>query len=470
MRYQLISGTTCRQATVFFLSLIFLLFSLFARTAFASFTLDDEKKLGKEFYERLEKGNALSQNEAANDYITRLGGRILAHSDKVPFDFKFSIVRSTAINAFATPGGYVYVNQGLINLVENEGQLAGVLAHEIAHVNGRHIAELVDKSQKLNISSLAAILAGAFLGGSSDATAAVAAFTMATVTTLSLKYSREQEEAADRAGISYLTAAGYSGQGMLEFLKIMKRYEYYSNSIPSYFLTHPGTDERSRYIDALLQTTYTRPGASDMDGNLKRIQTILLLDSKTAESSNLTHFQKILDDNPRDVNALYGLAFTQDKLGMAGESLATYRRALNLAPNDSDILRDLGITLFKLGRFDDAAVYLKRALRINDGDSRVVLYSGKTAEALGDLSNAIRFYRMFEQNHPDDQEIQYNLAMAYGKANRPGDSHYYFGLYFKKKNKTDSALFHFKAAQPYFQTDSPRSKEIAEEIKKLGRR
>ncbi len=228
-----------------------------------------------------------------------LGERILSHSDKVPFEFKFSIIRSSAINAFATPGGYVYINQGLINLVENEAQLAGVLAHEIAHVNGRHIAEIVDRSKVINIASLAAILAGAFLGGSGDAVAAVTSFTMATAATLTLKYSREHEEAADRTGMSYLVAAGYNGGAMLDFLRIMRRYEFYSNTIPSYFLTHPGTDERTRYIDALLQTTYTRKGAESILGNLKRVQTLLLLEGKTTDSANLQHFQQRLNDQSR---------------------------------------------------------------------------------------------------------------------------------------------------------------------------
>ena len=79
--------------------------------AMASLSLGDEMKLGKEFYEKLEKANALSKNERANAYLTLLGKRILSHSDKAPFEFTFSIIRSSAINAFATPGGYVYVNQ-----------------------------------------------------------------------------------------------------------------------------------------------------------------------------------------------------------------------------------------------------------------------------------------------------------------------------------------------------------------------
>ncbi|HBB18143.1 MAG: hypothetical protein A3J94_14890 [Syntrophus sp. RIFOXYC2_FULL_54_9] len=457
------------------ISLFLVVFLLFGTldsiqgSARASLSLTEEKKLGEEFHEKLDKLNALSKNERANAYLALLGERILIHSDKAPFVFKFSIIRSSAINAFATPGGYVYVNQGLINLVENEAQLAGVLAHEIAHVNGRHISEIIDKSKVISLSALAAILAGAFLGGSGDAAAAITSFSIATATTLSLKYSREHEEAADRMGISYLVEAGYSGGAVYDFLKIMRRYEFYSSSIPSYFLTHPGTDERTRYIDALLQTTYTRKGADSILGNLKRVQTILLLDKKTNDSDNLQHFKAILNDKPGDIDALYGLAVTQDRMGMVHDSLDTFRKALRLAPNDPDILRDMGIASYKLGQLTAAAALLNRALGINQNDSDTFLYLGRTYEALGDLPNALGFYRKLEEKHLDDEETFYNLAMAYGKVNQLGDSHYYFGLYFKKKGKTDSALFHFKAAMKYVPPDAARAQKITKEIESLKR-
>jgi beta-barrel assembly-enhancing protease len=435
-------------------------------TAEASFTIEDEKKLGKEFYDKLQKGNLLLQNERANSYLALLGERILAHSEKALFDFQFSIVRSSAINAFATPGGYVYVNQGLINLVENEAELAGVLAHEIAHVNGRHIAEIIDRSTKINISTLAAVLAGAFLGGGGEVTAAVASFSMAAATSLSLKYSREQEEAADRTGFSYLVASGYDGKSMLDFLKTMKRYEYYSNTIPSYFLSHPGTDERSHYIDSLLQTTNSRRGSDHVIGNLRRVQILLLLDAK-APDANLPYFQKELNGRPEDPDALYGLAVTEDKLGMTREALEHYRKALRVAPDDQDILRDLGIALFKLGQFDEAARNLGRATMLRENDVEANLHLGKTLAALGDMTGALRLYKKLEASRPDDPEIYYNLAMVYGKTGRAGDSHYYFGLYFKKKGKVDSALFHLKAAQKDFSPDHPKMIEIKKEIDSL---
>ena len=457
-----------RKSAAWFLLFLVLSAPLLEGTALASLTLEEEKKLGREFYEKLEKANALLQNERANAFIGRIGERILSHSENVLFEFKFSIIRSSAINAFATPGGYVYINQGLINLAENESELAGVIAHEIAHVNGRHIAEIISRSQKLSISALAAILAGAFLGGSGEVGAAVTSFSVAAATALSLKFSREQEEAADRMGISYLTASGYDGKSMLDFLRIMRRYEFYSNAVPSYFLTHPGTDERTRYLDALLQTTYTREGKKSIIGDLKRIQTILLLAGK-ANDANLSHFQKILEGAPDDVDALYGLAVTQDRLGMIPESLAAFQKAVRLAPNDPEIIRDQGITFFKLGRLQEAAASLRRAGQLAENDPGALLYLGRAYEGLGDLPGALEIYKKVEKMRLNDEDVLYNLAMAYGKANHPGDSHYYFGLYFKKKGKPESALFHFSKALKLFPANPARSREIAKEIESLKR-
>jgi beta-barrel assembly-enhancing protease len=452
-----------KQCFILFFLTLFLSGFILPETAESSFTTEDEIKLGKEFYDKLQKGNLLLQNERINRYLALLGERILTRGEKALFDFHFSIVRSNAINAFATPGGYVYVNQGLINLVENEAELAGVLAHEIAHVNGRHIAEIIDRSTKINISTLAAVLAGVFLGGGGDVTAAVASFSMAAATTLSLKYNRQQEEAADRTGLSYLVAAGYDGRAMLDFLKIMRRFEYYSNTIPSYFLTHPGTDERSHYIDALLQTTFNRGGADQLIGNLKRIQILLLLEAK-APATNLPYFQKELNERPEDPDALYALAVTEDKLGMTREALEHFRKALRLAPEDQDVLRDLGIAQFKLGQFDEAARNLRHAAMLRENDVEANLHLGKTLAALGDMTGALRLYKKLESSRTDDPEIYYNLAMVYGKTGQAGDSHYYFGIYFKKKGKMDSALFHLKAAQRNFPPSHPKMDEIKKEI------
>jgi len=436
--------------------------------ACASFTIEDEKKLGKEFYEKLSKSQVLIRNEKVNIYITELGQKILSQTDKAPFDFQFHVIRSSAINAFATPGGYVYVNRGLINLVEKESELAGILAHEIAHVNARHIANIIEKSKKIGIATLAAILAGAFLGGGGDVTAAVTGFSLAAATSLNLKYSREHEEEADRLGLNYLVSAGYDGTAMLDFLKTMRRYEFYSNSIPSYFLTHPGTDDRIRYLDASIQTAPLRTGSNSILGNLRRIQTILMFGERNLEVS-LNHFQNELKKDANDVDALYGLAVTQERLGRTNESLATFRAALVISPDDGEILRDLGITYFKFGRTSEAIHFLQKAVNIDHKDIDTLFYLGRSYESMGNYTAALEAYKRLEKIKANDADVYYNIAMAYGKTNNPGDSHYYFGIYFKMKQKNDSALFHFKEALKYYPEGVEKFHEIKREITSLAR-
>jgi predicted Zn-dependent protease len=452
-----------RPTRKIFIIFIVLFAIFFTRQAGASFTVEDEKKLGKEFHEKLRKSQVLIEDGTINSYIGKIGRRILGNTEKSLFDFQFFVIRSNAINAFATPGGYVYVNKGLITLVENESELAAVLAHEIVHVNSRHIADIIDKSKKLNIATMAAILAGAFLGGSGEMTAAIAGFSMAAATSLNLKYSREHEEEADRLGAIYLVNAGYDGGAMLDFLKVMRRYEFYSNSIPSYFLTHPGTDERLAYLDALVQMGFARKGSESIIGRLKRVQTLLLIEGGDPDT-NLKHFRAGLQRNPNDIDDLYGLAATEARQGLTSQSLEHFQKALQLAPEDADILKDLGITCFRIGQTAQAITHLKKASSLTDENEEILLYLGRSYDNGGDYAAALSIYRQLEKKKTDDPQIYYNLAMAYGKTNNPGESHYNFGLYFKKKHRLDSAMFHFQVALKHYAKDSEKARQIQSEI------
>jgi len=447
---------------------LFLYLFVSAGTAAASFTIEDEKKVGKEFYEKLKEREIFLNDRNAAEYVDRIGRLLLEHGEKSFFDFTFTIIDSSAINAFATPGGYVYVYSGLIELADNESQLAGVLAHEIGHIKARHIAQAIEASKKINIGTIAAIIAGAFLGGGGELTAAVAGFSMATASTLNLKYSREHEEEADRLGMHYLVKTGYNGKGMLDFLKNMRRYEYYSNSIPSYFLTHPGTGDRIIYLDGLLQTKYTGGGAESIIGGLERIKTMLVINRGDLDAG-LSYFQNILKDHPDNPDALYGLAVIQRKLGKTIESFANFRKALSLAPNDPDILRDMGISYFSLGNTSDAIGALRKSYAVNNKDGDTILYLGRSYETIGDYDSALRFYNEFVKSNSSDVSVYHNLAMLYGKMNMPGKSHYTFGIFFKKKHKRKSALFHFKAAQRFFPPGSEMASKIRKEIESIGK-
>jgi predicted Zn-dependent protease len=448
-------------------ALVFFILLFRASICLAEFTIDDEKKLGKEFYDKMGKNHFLLENKKLNDYINQIGNLILAQSKEVPFEFHFSIVNSNAINAFATPGGYIYINKGLISVAENEGELAGVIAHEIGHANGRHVASLIEKSQKLNIATLAAIIAGAFLGGGGEATAAIAAFSVAGSSSLTLKFMREHEEEADRFGIGYLVSAGYYPAAMVDFLKIMKQYEFLSKTVPSYLQTHPGTDDRIFYLDSLILTQYHQKGVKNIIGNLSRMKALVSLDTDDL-NMKYRQLEESLRKEPNNIDLLYTIALAEDQLGQTNSALNHYQKALSLSPQDEDVLKNIGLIYLKMGKADLAQEYLLRVVNLNGNNDETTLALGKAYFALGKYQNALDCYLKLKDKMFDDEDINYFIAMTYGKLNNQGESHYYFGLYFKKAKKKESALFHFKEALNYFPQGSERVGAINQAIKELN--
>lgn len=446
---------------------IFVLIFWSSGNVFASFTIKDEKEVGKEIFEKFKKSDALVEDDTVNGYINSIGQLLLSKSNKAPFDFNFSVIKSSAINAFATPGGYIYVNRGLICLTENESQLASVLAHEIAHVNRRHIADIISKSQKVSIGTLAAIIAGAFLGGSGEITSAIMGFSLGAAAHMNLKYSREHEEEADRLGASYLAASGYDVSSALDFLRLMRRYEYYSNSVPSYFLTHPETDFRLRYLDGLVQTTYKNQGKTNIFNRFKKIKVLMMVEGKDVYSA-LKYYQDETITSPHDSDAFYGLGMAQLKLGFFIDAQKSFQRALDLAPNDVHVLRGLGTCFIKKGQASQALPYLLKAYQNNPYDWDTLLDLGAAYEAVDDYAAALEIYKNAKMQNVKNNVLYYHLATAYGKTNNTGESHYYFGTYFKKSNKRQSALFHFREALKFFAQDEKKSREIRDEIKSLS--
>jgi beta-barrel assembly-enhancing protease len=454
------------QNQYIYFAVLFLVLFFQVNICFAEFTIDDEKKLGKEFYDKLEEHQLILNNKVLKEYITKIGTLILAQSPKAPFDFNFFIIDSSAINAFATPGGYIYINKGLIMAAENEAELAGVIAHEIGHANGRHVASIIEKSKKLNMATLAAMLAGIFLGGGGQTSAAIAAFSLAGSTSLTLRYMRQHEEEADRMGIEYLARAGYYPTAMIDFLKIMRQSEFLSKTMPSYLQTHPGTDDRIIYMDSLILTQYHQIGVKNIIGNLSRIQAVIPLDSDELDK-NHRQLEQSLKNDPDNVDLLYYLARTEDQMGQTDSALAHYQKALKLSPRDEDVLKNVGLIYLKMGKPDMAQDYLLRARNSNPNNDDIILALGRAYFSSGKYLKALDCFLSIKDKAFDDTDVNYFIAMTYGNLNNKAESHYYFGLYFKKAKKKESALFHFKEALNYFPRDSERATAINEAIKEL---
>ncbi|MEW6614657.1 MAG: M48 family metalloprotease [Thermodesulfobacteriota bacterium] len=431
-----------------------------------SFTIEEEKKTGKKFKLELDKHLELIKDSSIQEYIDRVGKNIISQIDHKIFDFNFYIYKSSAPNAFAIPAGYIYISTGLITLAENEAELAGVLSHEIAHVMARHIAEKIEKESKLNIGALAAILAGILLGGSGQASGAVGAFSIATAQTLSLKYTRENEEEADRLGLNYLTKAGYDGSGLIGFLKKIKRHSLESSQLPSYLLTHPEVEKRIDYLDLMLMRLPKQGESKNNVDNLRIIQAKVIVDTwllKNAED----HFKSLLESDPKRLDIIYGIALANKKLGDYDQAIKGFKMALAIHPENSEILKELGICYFSEGKTEDAAKFLKKSVAINEKDRAAWYNLGRVYQESGNFQEAIEAYQRVKRLDTDFVDVYYNLGLVYGKKGLLGDAHQNFGIFFKLKGKLDSALFHFNKALEYYGKDTEEGREILKEVREI---
>jgi len=204
------------------------------------YSVEREIALGRELAEELESSRRMLDDPEIAEYINRLGQSLVRNSDaKVPFVIK--VVDSEEINAIALPGGFFYVNTGLIRAASEEAELAGVMAHEIAHVAARHSTEQVSKGRFFNFASLPLI----FLGGPAGYTIRQAAGLMLPLQML--RFNRRAEREADFLGLQYLHKAGYDPIAFVSFFEKVKSQEKRkAGFFAKAFSTHPVTEDRIR--------------------------------------------------------------------------------------------------------------------------------------------------------------------------------------------------------------------------------
>jgi len=200
--------------------------------------------VGAQEHAKIIQQYGLYDNKEAQDYVTRIGRKVTADTERPDVEYKFFVIDSPIVNAFALPGGYIYISRGLLALANSEAELAGVLGHEAGHITARHSAE---RYSHATVTSLGAGILGAVVGNSGVSQA----LNLGSNLYLS-SYSRGQENQSDTLGIRYLAKAGYDPRGMEWFLTNLKNHAALQASAAgkssgpaiSYFSTHPATADR----------------------------------------------------------------------------------------------------------------------------------------------------------------------------------------------------------------------------------
>ena len=211
------------------------------------YNADAESRFGREAAAEVEKNARLIDDPALNRYLEQLCQRLVTHSDATT-PLRVKILRDDEINAFALPGGYLYVNSGLILAADNEAELAGVIGHEIAHVAARHATRNISRAQIWKIASLPLMYVGGVPGFLVQEATSIA------VPLTFLKFSRDAEREADMLGVQYLYAAGYDPNAFITFFEKLNTTPPKHKLIAKAFATHPLSAERIERVQREIAT------------------------------------------------------------------------------------------------------------------------------------------------------------------------------------------------------------------------
>ncbi len=353
-----------------------------------------------------------------NDYLARLGRRLVEASDNPTGEFHFFAIRDTTVNAFAMFGGFIGINTGTILTAQSESELAGVVAHEIAHVTQNHLARQIAKEKQNTIPSLVAMAIG-ILAARSNTSVAAGAITsvQAGLIQSQLAYTRDFEREADRMGYQSLEKAGFDVRGMGEFFeRLQKAGRLYENNAPVYLRSHPLTVERLSDMQNRAQESPYRQVVSSLDFHLIRAK--LRAQSGTPKEA-VTEFEQLLQERKyvSQVAVQYGLSYALMRArdvegarrasenlralrdssavlaGLAAEISAAsgnmeeahgiYREALQRFPQAKSLIYAYADSLYAAGAYTQALSFLEAQLQKDSEDYRLHGLQARTFAAVG---------------------------------------------------------------------------------------
>jgi predicted Zn-dependent protease len=429
-------------------------------------SLEEERKAGEQFAASIRKQFDLVEDDFVVAYINNLGRYLIQHLEIQHFPFRFYVINDEILNAFAGPGGHIFVFSGLVMDMDRVDELAAVLCHEIGHVSARHISARIEQNKMIALATLLGLLAGALIGG--EAAGAVMTGSMAAGMQKQLSYSRNDERQADQLGFKYMDASGFDPGGMVDLLQRLERAQFVGpDAVPSYLLTHPGGSERIANTQMMLSEYAPGPEPPEIERYRKLFPYLkaILRAASMAPREAERLFNKELENNPQSATAHFGLGLVLKERSEYAKAVEHFEKALQEAPGMLPLLRHLGEAYQLQGRDRKAIRVLERALEMDGLDQGTLFLLAQSHQSLESYGEAIRIYERLAVMEPVKAEVFYNLGLSYGRLNRLALAHYYFGLYFKKLGEWEKARFHFQTAEGFPEKDPVLSKRIQRAMK-----
>lgn len=374
---------------------------------FGGVSLKDEKEIGRKFDVMMRSSMPIIEDPEIKYYMDGLLKRLVKAMPPQPYEFKASVALHNALNAFAVPGGYVFVFSGMLMNLRNEAELAGVLAHELAHVTQRHVASRMERAQYMTLGALLLAVAGVALGGGAPAAAIAAGAGQSAM----LNYSRLDESDADNTGLQYLVAAGYPPSGMADGFKILRQKNWMSGiSVPAYLSTHPAIGDR---VNTALARAAAMPESvrnkSYDNSRFIRAQTLLWARCGDAQTA-LKRF------SGKDGLSQMGRGMVLSRMNRVKEAAEAFEGALKASPDDPLVLRQAGIFHFRKGDMGRAESLLNKAMQKDRKDYMASFYYARLLDETGRGKHAAPYYKNALLSVPQEPEVHEAFGRSLGNS------------------------------------------------------
>jgi predicted Zn-dependent protease len=436
------------------------------------FSVGEEKEVGEQLLTMVRKEFKLIDEPDIIQYINKLARETLTVAGSQYFDYHFFVIDNKELNAFAAPSGLIFFHSGLIESLDNEGELVGVMAHEIGHVVSRHLADRMKKSAKITAATMLGVLAGIALGGGALSEALIAGSTAAGQSA-ALSFSRQDEEEADRLAFKWMQQENRDPEAMVHMLhQIHTMNRYRIGYVPPYLLTHPGANVRMGYIQDLILFSPKKKYKQVDQFPFQRFKSRVI--SLTKEPMQLiSYYQEAVatmaPNSQAEAMAYYILSQAYLVAAEYDKAEKSLRKTMAFYPDKSLLKADLGIIYLNAGKYYEAKNLLQEAAESDDSDDFARFYLAMVDEKTGKLQEASDLYEGLLVKLPDYTKLYYQIANLKAKMNKEGEGFYYYGYYYWYEGDLVNARNHFSRAVTLLPKDSKMKTEAENMLKKIDR-
>jgi beta-barrel assembly-enhancing protease len=390
----------------------------------------DEFRLGAMVTRELRDQGALLEDPEVNEYIQGIGQRLAAQSADGGKDFAFFVIKDDSINAFAVPGGFVFIHQGLILATTTESELASVMGHEIAHVTQHHIARQLRAQSQQSLATAAGMIAAILLGAAGGGQAAMGgiAAVQGMAAQQQINFTRDNEMEADRVGIGYLAGAGFDANSMGAFFETLSRHEGLAATyIPAMLVDHPVTTDR--VAEAKARAAQFPPRTQHDSQSYELIRERVRVLSTPADIDLLSTYERKVARGEADLadQYAYALELTQHN---RGEDAVKVLTPLVQKHETLPLLQiALAQAMAKAGHNKESLAYFARTVQLFPRNVPVTVRYAQELMAVGKPMEAHNLLLdLFNIVAPTPDQIRL-IALAANAAGDSGDAYFYMGEY-----------------------------------------